>query len=294
MSPYYRADTRICKIWRQLHKAGISGILPAHMEYIAAVQKVLKKHLLLVLVVALVLLISIGYALGYRPGPGLTVVRAGTVVLSKLPSGATVYADETKRALSKGGDTAIALVPGNHSIIIDTPGNYPWSDVVEVKAHAATRVMPIFVATHTPSSSFPSEERAKADAMAKSGILPTAQKPLSMENGCALVSVSENRIIASGTTTPECAPPAYLCLGGTCADTVIFAPIATLRSVLPYPGRQDALIIAYGDTLAVLELNPLTPQYFAPLYKGVAPVAASWDATTLVLSDDNHTVKLTF
>lgn len=77
-----------------------------------------------------------------QPGPGLTVVRSGTLVLVDLPTGATVYANELPRAVGRGDNARIALVPGSHHIIVDMPGGYPWNDVIAVRAAEETRVYP--------------------------------------------------------------------------------------------------------------------------------------------------------
>jgi hypothetical protein len=106
--------------------------------------------------------------------------------------------------------------------------------------------------------------------------------------------VLDNRVVASAATTTGCTPPPFLCIGGTCATTVVFAPVAPLRAVLPYPGRQDALIVSYGNTLAVIELSPLKPQFFAPLIQGIQPAAASFDATHIVVRDGGKTFTIAF
>lgn len=264
------------------------------MEYLSRARTFVQRNLLAVLIGLLVVLLAIGYALGYRPGPGFTVVRTGQLIVTDLPAGATVYTGESRRGTSeKGGDMVVPLVPGTHSVIVDVPGMYPWNDLVQVTKEPV-RISPILVPTATQTASIPNEERAAIEALVKAAVLPTAVNPLVLENGCALVRVDNNRIAANGTTTDTCVEPWYLCVGGSCADTIVFSPIAPLRSVLPFPGRPNALLIAYGDTIAVLELNPLAPQYFAPIYKGLAPAAVLLDDHTLAVTDDTRTFKISF
>lgn len=258
------------------------------------VKALLRKHVLLLLIALLFVLLCIGYMLGYRPGPGLTLVRVGTLVLSGIPKGGTVYADETKRAVSNGSDVRIALEPGGHSIIVDVKGDNPWSDVVSIAARADTRVTPIAVPLTVTRTALTPDQAGQANTALTTYKLPDEQHPIVMANGGADVYVSQNRIVAAPATTTGATPPAYLCIGGTCATTVIFAPIAPLRSVLPYPGRQDALIVSYGGTLAVLELDPLKPQFFAPLMQGIFPAAAIFDATHIVVRDAHQTFLIAF
>jgi hypothetical protein len=264
--------------------------------FILSAQTYIKRHILVILVVLFVALLAMGYLLGYRPGPSFTFVRAGTLVLSNVPTGASVYADETKRAVGHGGDVRIALVPGTHSIIVDAKGNNPWSDAILVDAAKETIVHPILIPLVVQRQNIPVDDRSRASAALAAYVLPDAKHPLALEGGCATVYVEDNRLVADATTTaPGCStPPSYLCVGGTCATTVLFAPRTELRSVLPFPGRQDAVIVAYGNTLAVLELNPLSPQYFAPLLVGVLPTAAVWTPQSIVVHDDGQTFSIAF
>ncbi|KND49591.1 MAG: hypothetical protein AB203_00725 [Parcubacteria bacterium C7867-008] len=252
-----------------------------------------RRYAPLLIIALLIVVFTAGYVLGFRVGPGLTVVRAGTLVLTNIPTDAVVYADEAKRAVGHGTDVRIALVPGNHSIIVDSVGNHPWSDLVPVTAGTDLRISPVFVPVTADRSSLEEPARTEATKALAAALLPDATHPIVMENGCANVFVSNNRVVATVATSTGCTPPPYLCVGGTCATTVIFAPIAKLHSVIAYPGRQDVLIIGYGTTLAVFELNPLKPQFFAPLFNGgLAPVAIPWDAGTIVVRDDNRTFTL--
>lgn len=253
----------------------------------------LRQHLWLLLIALVFAALVTGYALGYRPGPGFTIVRAGELVLTGMPKGATVYADETRRAVAKNDTVRIALEPGSHSIIVDAKGDYPWSDVVSIEARTSTNVSPIFVSQHPERTPVANDSQKTAETLLSSYVLPDAQQPLVMEHGCAQVYVLDNRIVATPQTVAGCTPPPYLCVGGTCATTVVFAPTAPLRSVLPYPGRQDALIVSYGNTLAVLEMNPLKPQFFAPLLLGVQPAATLYDATHILVRDARQTFTIT-
>jgi hypothetical protein len=264
-------------------------------SFFSRIRAIWKRHAFLVLFILFVALLSTGYALGYRPGAGFTFVRTGTLVLTGLPTGATVYADETKRATAKSGDVRLSLVPGSHTIIVDAAGNNPWNELVNIDSQAETSVAPLIVPLKVTRTFIPEADRAAAEAKIAGYALPSDQHPLVMAGGCANVMVSENRIVAAAATTTGCVPPPYLCVGGTCATTVVFCTRATQHYVLPFPGRNDTLIVAYGDTLAVLELNPLKPQFFAPLIQGgVAPVAAPYDDKHIVVHDDTSTFEIGF
>ncbi|MDB5265893.1 MAG: hypothetical protein JWM39_606 [Parcubacteria group bacterium] len=254
----------------------------------------IRRHVLLLLIVLLFVLLVIGYALGYRPGPSFTVVRAGNLTLSGIPAGGVVYADQTKRATSVGKDVRIDLEPGSHNIIVDVPGDNPWNDVISISPRMDTKASPILVPLKGEAVFVTAAQADAANTDITSYVPPSETKPLVMENGNANVYVLNNRIVASPATTTGAVPPSYLCIGGTCATTVVFAPTAPLRAVLPYPGRQDALIVSYGSVLAVIEIDPLKPQFFAPLYTGLQPAAATFDAKHIVVRDAGKTFTIAF
>jgi hypothetical protein len=112
--------------------------------------------------------------------------------------------------------------------------------------------------------------------------------------GCAVVYASGNKIIAEATTTPEtsCTPPAFLCESGTCAPTFVHVPAETLRSILPFPKRDDALVVAAGGLIYVIELDPREPQFFAPLFKGVFAAATSWSDNAVAGTDGTKTFAI--
>jgi hypothetical protein len=185
------------------------------------------------------------------------------------------------------------LVPGSHSIIIDVKGNNPWSDTVNITPRTDTIVSPINVPVTVQRTLLQGADATKAQSVLAAYALPNAAKPLVLGGGCVDVTVENNRVLATMATSTSCAPMPYLCVGGTCATTVVFAPITPLHSVVPYPGRQDALIVSFGGNVAVLELNPLKPQFYAPLLQGgVAPAIAPWDATSIVVHDDLRTFTI--
>ncbi len=240
------------------------------------------------------------YSLGYRPGPGLTFVRTGSVVISGVPAGGVIYVDDLRRTTSVGSDVSLPLVPGNHTLIVDVNGEYPWSDVVSITAKRDTLSHPILIAKDAAKSLLGASDTATADPLFAAAILPDNTHPLSIANGCAHVTVQDNQIIVSlatsspasatntaavlaGTSTPSCTPPAYLCVSGDCSPVIVFAPHAPLTSVILYPGRTDALIVSYGDVVAGLEIDPEKPQYFAPIQEGVA---------ASVIADTNHSILM--
>lgn len=245
--------------------------LPSFPSF-ATIRRFVKKYLFICAVLVLIALLTTLYSLGYRPGPGLTIVRVGTVLVASLPSGATVYVDGSKRGVTHSGFMRLSEVPGSHLVIVDAVGNYPWNEVVTVSSRTLETVTPVLVPVDLVQTPVESEKKNTALAILHGDWFPTSDSPLHLN--CMDIYVDANRVLArvsSSTAPASCTPPAFLCSNGTCAPTIIFAPVDKVTSVIPFPGRTDTLVIAFGSTMAAIEIDPRSPQFFAPLIHGNVP-----------------------
>ncbi len=259
----------------------------------ASISKHLKRHFLLWIVVIFLVLVVGGYAAGFRPGPGLTFVRVGTLTVINVPVGSTVYADQAPRGTIKSGSSlSVDLVPGNHTIIVDAPLQEPWEKIVSIVSNESTAISPILIPKQPNPQKLSGTDANTAVASFSSTKLPSETAPLHMN--CADVFVSNNRVIAKPATTLECTPPEYLCTDGSCEPTIVYAPAALLRSVIPFPGRTDAVIVATGEWVYALALDPRNPQYFAPIIHGTAPIVAPASTSSFYTLDAGHTYSLFF
>jgi len=244
----------------------------------------LKRWWLLIAIVVIIVAIMGFNMAGFRLGPGLSIVRVGTLVIEDLPTDASIYVDEIYNRRTAGGEARITLLPGSHTIIVSLDGHQPWNELVSVESDLETRVSPIIVPVKFAGRILAADEVAAGRALIQQAVLPTAAKPLALEGGCALVSVNGNRIIASAATTDSCTPPPYLCTEDACGPTVIFTPVEKIYSVIQYPGREDTLVVSVGNTLFILELDPREPEFFAPiLSRNSAPKAAAWSESSIVV-----------
>ncbi len=260
----------------------------------------LKRYALVLIFLVLVLGGIFAYAFGIRfTSQGF--VRAGSLVMTNLPEGTSVYTDQSKLRIARGGKVEIDLVPGGHTVIIDAPGQQPWNDLFTVTAGEVTTLNPLFVPKEPKLRTLTGEERAAAASAILAYALPTKFAPLQMAGGCALVYVAANRIVADATTTPNCVAPEYLLCpveeGGARTEacpssTVVFPPNEYIESVSPFPGRDDVLIVSAGSQAYVVELDPRAPQYFAPLVKGARVRSAPWSDTSIVYSDTKHVYEV--
>jgi hypothetical protein len=257
-----------------------------------------KKYILLIIAVLFILVLSGTYLLGYRLGPGLHVERVGTLTISGLPAGASIFVDQSLKGTSGKSDTmSDELVEGSHSIIVSEDGDYPWSTLALITSGKTTYISPILLSVKPKATSITStSSRATALSAIASTTLPTLTHPLLLANGCTAVYVENNQVIAAATSTASaaCTPPPYLCTNGICSPTIIFSPVAPLAFVGKYPGRQDALVVQFGATLFAIALDPRSPQFFAPVLTGTVPHIGTLSDGTVVVNDGKAVYSVQF
>lgn len=256
------------------------------------------KHILkqygIFIVVGLILILCTGsYFAGYRIDQG-GITRVGTVTLIGLPEQTAVYIDQSRRVRASSGTVELALTPGTHSVIVDSPNNQPWNEVFGVTTSGNTVLAPIFVPVTPEKTLILGADQTRANETIRATTLPTKILPLYFQNNCVAVYVFNGRIVAEATNNEGCVPPPYLCAPESpeCAPTVVFSPAGPLHSVLPFPGRSDALVISAGTLVYSVEIDPREPQFFAPLFKGSVTGAMVWDDTSIAVTNGKTVVVL--
>lgn len=238
------------------------------------------------------------FLLGWRLGPGGLPVRASMLLIKGVPSGTYVYVDETRRHIvAENGETSLWLTPGMHTVIVDAPEMQPWNELFPVVSGENVTLSPILIAKKPEFPALHGEARDAAARALYFPHLPTKIAPLTLAGGCASIYIANNRILADATSTPTCAAPEYLLCpaeeGGVrdlpCpSSTVIFSASDRLDSVVAYPGREDALLVAAGSSIFVIELDPRSPQFIAPLLKGDRVRVGSTASSSAILSDQKN------
>lgn len=251
----------------------------------------LKRYGLLWVVILLLAALLGGYTAGYRVGPGLSIVKAGTLVIPNLPANTSIYVDSKLRSVVRdGGEYHTRLVPGTHAVIVDALNMTPWHEAVTLAADGATTVSPVLIATSPSGTILKGPERDAALAAIAGTKIPTELAPL--RAGCTDVYVSQNRLI--GRLAPGCTPvPAYLCEAGECAATVLLEPVDTITSVVLYPERTDTLLFTVGDWIYVLDIDPREPRFFTPYLRRNAPLLGPATAEGILIRDEKHVYQFT-
>lgn len=241
---------------------------------------------------ALILIVLAFYFAGFRIGPGLSLVRVGTLVLTEVPADASVYVNSKLRSVtSSAGDYRVRLTPGVHTVIVAVPDTTPWQDALTVPSNGTVSIKPILIPNRPDGDLLLGEARAAARRVVDANALPTEAKPLSA--GCTDVFVSQNRILGKAAAGCE-TPPDYLCTDGDCGTVELFAPVERITSVALFPGREDALFFTIGDGVYALDIDPREPRFFAPFVRSVLPRIANGTSTNLLLSFDDKAYSYQF
>ncbi len=249
---------------------------------------------IIVLSILITSVASIGYVNGYRIGPNITLIKTHTLTITDIPVGAYVFADYAPRGKSSGNTFSIPLVPGTHMILVTAKNYSPWTSLVTVPDDTDTKVQALTVPKDVSGDLLSGDSARKAREIIAKEKLPSLTQPLILDEGCVLISVNteNNDIIATPTTTPECAPPKYFCINGTCATTVIYSPKIAPVSVIAYPKRQDALIMLIGKNLYAISLDPRNPRTLSLILHGIAPHVATLPNGDVVVSDQSSVYTL--
>lgn len=255
--------------------------------------QILKKYWFLAILLGIALVFSILFFLDYRIGPGGVVAKSGTVVLTGVPLGSTLYLDTIRNQTIAREETVLRLFPSAHELVVDVEGYQPWNELVYVGSGEEQRISPLLVPEVLKEKLIEESRIQEASQILSKQTLPTREKHLLVSNECVRVYVSGNRIVGERTEKEGCGTVPYLCTDegiaeyGACLPTIIFEPQETLTNFIPYPNRDDALIVASGNLVYVIELDPREPRFFAPLARSPKVRIAPWSDTSIIITSTN-------
>lgn len=253
------------------------------------VRTIIRRYGIVLFVTFIVIGGLIAFMAGWRMTPSGPVL-VGSLVVTDLPDKTFVYVDEASRIAAADGVAHLDLVPGHHSIIVASEGMQPWNEIVTLESGVELRVRPILVNDTPTKKILEGTERSEAASLMLRLPLPTKEEPLKLEGSCVYVYVNGRNIVADAA--PDCYVP-YLCDSGSCETTIVATATDDLHAVMALPGYDNALAIAAGNLLYALEIDPRTPRFYAPLFRGTALRAAPWSVGTLVASDGQKAYVIT-
>ncbi len=249
-------------------------------------KKFFKDYWLYLCLVLVVIVGFLGYINGYRFGPYGLPVKAGLLVVADVPSQTTVYLDNIRRHYVEATSTSMYVTGTTHSVIVDAPGYQPWNELVTIPEGETLTLHPLLVRQQILEKKVEGADIAPVWQAIWKTVLPTKETPLLTSDGCVSIYTLGNRIVAEAVQNDTCVPPPYLCTADAgCAPVIVFEPIETIKDVLVYPNRTDALLVSSGNKVYVLEIDPRDPRFFAPLVRGTDVRVAPWKEHSIVVSD---------
>lgn len=254
----------------------------------------LKSYWLLILFLVLTIGLCVGYMFGYRLDQG-GITRAGTLEITGVPVGSSLYIDAARVIPVTGPKTSLSLTPGTHSIIVQTQKYLPWNEIFTITQATTTHLVPILLTEKPRGKALAGAEASAALERIRMSTIPTEQAPLIVADGCARVYLSGTHIVSERATTTPCTnPPPYLCNADTdtCAPVIVYSPKGPIRSIIPFPGRQDALVVSAGNLVYVVELDPRAPQYFSTIFKGPTIGVIPGASSTVIVSNGTQVVEV--
>lgn len=227
----------------------------------------------ILIVVALTIVL---FFVGVRVGSyGIGVVGSVTVE-SGAPLTTVVNNRLVQSRFSEGVVTISNLTPETHEIILapEDGSAWPWARTLTIESGAKVVLDPVFVPKEPVTKVLTTKDPLYYR-------IPTlvAQNPSRITNDSGVISISSGSVVQ---------------ISNDVSETLFSGALSKVRSIVPFSGRTDTIIIAVGDGVYVLDVSGNTPQNFTPLYRGVSPRVASGEGRTVYVLDGIYRIAITY
>lgn len=216
------------------------------------------------------------YLLGYRFGPGVSIIRTGSIVVEVPKAGTKVYLDTKKRKTTTQPREEVRfsyLSPEDHLVIAAKDGYYPWTKALKVRESKVSRLRPFLVPSNPSGFIITGEdpEYEKILSLTSGNALPSRLTKKTSADGKMAVWFENGGIRAEWLGAEENIPGEF-CSGDTCDREIEAVTLSqNPRNIDFYPGRNDVLIIAGGENIFAVDIDRHGLQNFQPVYKGATP-----------------------
>ena len=239
-----------------------------------------KKYKWLGIFLLLLIIISGGYALGFRLGGKYLIGKVGVVSMTIPTQNTSIYIDESNKITTSkiNEEVKTEVSPGEHTFIVSGNGYFPWKKSIDVANGAKVSLSPIFVSTNTSGlligQSDP--EYQKIINSISKNIVPTKTSPKISNDGTTSVWVEDGAIVAKVVNDIH----------------VVIEPQTIIRNVDFYKDRSDAVIFSTSDSVYVIEISKEGTQNFIPIYKGTSPAFVTVDTNSIYVSDEKSLMQV--
>ena len=238
---------------------------------------------------------------GWRVGPdGITRTVRGKVCLVAPLTASVLYVDEKQVGTSRvnDGELCESLAAGEHTLLLATPGSWPWIKKITVTAATPTHRYRAFTLAQniTKTTLDPgTKEYILAQNALVTSLVPSPSSPLRSADGTrALWYEPEARVLVAEWRGEKRALPRAFCEEDVCVNmiTLLANVVEPPRALAFAPGRDDVVLIAAGIGIYALEITATQERNFQPVYSGTAPTLVPNDAASIYVGDGSTLFKI--
>ena len=268
-----------------------------------------------VILLAFIVLFAGGfYIAGFRLTGDMKVVRAGSIEVVCLSSGAEIFIDNAKKkriAPNEDGAVFLNISPGPHSILVAMPKFWPWSKEFEISPSEREVFIPFF-APEEPSGFIIKENDPEYAslrlALSSLGSPSVFNKRISKSGRVAVwnegsVVYAEWLGVLSNAPSPFC-PPASpsggsvqedLPAGGNCGKIrPVFESAQTIKNLDFFRDRDDVLVLGTETGIFALELDGAGTRNFQPIYRGANLNFLARESDVLYILDGENLLEIKY
>ncbi len=223
--------------------------------------------------ILILLIVLIGYGIGYRITSTMGIGKIGQVTMTLPLPKTSIFIDQDQKidTTKENEPVDVSLSPGSHQIIISGNGYFPWTKNITVPSGGTVTLSPIFIAQNTSGSIITNKDpeygKIKSDIAANK--LPTLVHPILSSDNTTTLWVENNAILVKTPT----------------ATTTVIQPDTEIKNVSFYKNRNDVVMFSTNNTIYAIEVSSNGTQNFMPIYKGTKPAFIAPDPNYIYVED---------
>jgi len=230
------------------------------------------------------------YANGYSLDKTFKLVRNGGIYVYVSESGASVFIGDTIQATTGLFSREILLKnlkPEKYLVLVSHDDFWPWAKFVDVKQGEVSARFPLMV---PKIMSFKDISKNSPEYNTTALLFATSTSPTTAINRNLKVSAERN-IISADWLAATNTVPYYFCEERVCSKNVrVFSGSSNIKRLGFYPGRDDAIILTFGNGVYALEVDTSPYQNIYPIFRGKNPDVRI-EGNILYVKDDDYLAK---
>jgi len=245
------------------------------------------------------------YSNGYRLGANWTLSKTGGLYVASPVSGAQIFVNdklEKETNIIQSGLYLSGLRPDTYSILIAKNGYWPWSKKMEVKSQMVAEARALLLPKEIDGEivkreNFSSLQKTEYDDVysliketrkISSTSTTTIERLASQERQKLWWDRKENKIWIEWNGG-ENSRPYYLEEN----KNLVFKSPVQIKNADFYPGRKDAIIVAYQNAVFAMEIDKRGGQAKQPIYKGKDPVFITYkNSSSIYILDEDALIRI--